>query len=221
MDSVVRGLEGVFVYLDNVLVPSSDPNEQACHLCTLFVSLQQDHLIVRLEKCSFGQPVLTFLGYLVNLARIKPLPSRVTAVQFKITPVTLTLKNSVDSWDWIPLSPTQKTWFQQLQSFTILFSKHPCALSVMLVNTALAQPWNSRDMVPGGLYHSSHSTSLMLNQWRTHTHFSVPMFLPQIHYDSMYILSCNVMISFTCRCSFLLPDFPWRRRPCDDHMPGL
>lgn len=66
MDSVVRGLEGVYVHPDDVLVASSDPDEHAHHLCTLFTHLQQNGLIVRLEKCLFGQPVLTFLGHLVN-----------------------------------------------------------------------------------------------------------------------------------------------------------
>lgn len=65
MDTVVRGLEGVFVYLNDVLVASPSVAEHTRHLHTLFEHLQSNGLIDRQEKCLFGQSELTFLGHLV------------------------------------------------------------------------------------------------------------------------------------------------------------
>jgi hypothetical protein len=55
MDQVLAGLEGVFCYLDDVLVASSGEEEHQRHLHLLFQRLQQFGLVINAEKCQFGR----------------------------------------------------------------------------------------------------------------------------------------------------------------------
>lgn len=80
MDAVVHGLDGIFVYLNDVLVASLSPEEHESHLCKIFVRLQRNGLIVRPEKRLFGQSELSFLGHSMNSTGIKPLVSCTTAI---------------------------------------------------------------------------------------------------------------------------------------------
>lgn len=80
MDSVFRRLEGVFVYLDNVLVASPSVEEHTRHLRAHFERLQLNGLIVCLEKCLFRQSELTFLGHLVDSSGIRPLKPHMSAI---------------------------------------------------------------------------------------------------------------------------------------------
>ena len=54
MDNVTRGLEFAFVYIDDILVSSTDETEHLTHLRTLFQRLRENGLVVNLAKCEFG-----------------------------------------------------------------------------------------------------------------------------------------------------------------------
>lgn len=47
MDAVVRGLDGIFVYLDDILVPSPNAELHSLHLHDMFKCLQDNGLVVR------------------------------------------------------------------------------------------------------------------------------------------------------------------------------
>ena len=81
MDTVCAGLSGVFVYLDDVLIASSDPDQHRCDLNNLFDRLQQHGLVVNRSKCVFGVPSIDFLGHRVNAEGITPLEQKVSAVR--------------------------------------------------------------------------------------------------------------------------------------------
>lgn len=78
---MVRDLDGVFVYLDNIVVASSTVEEHTGHLHALFKRLQANGLVVCPEKCISRQSELTFLGQLVTPSSIKALPSCVAAIK--------------------------------------------------------------------------------------------------------------------------------------------
>ena len=89
MDSVCRGLDSVFVYIDDILVASRNTTQHKLHLHQLFECLQEHGLVLNMAKCQFGQTTIDFLGHRITQHGAMPLPSKVEAItQFK-QPVTL------------------------------------------------------------------------------------------------------------------------------------
>ncbi|KAJ8400314.1 hypothetical protein AAFF_G00396970 [Aldrovandia affinis] len=80
MDSVLRDVTFIFVYLDNILVTSECKAEHLSHLRTLYECLSQHGLIVNPAKCQFGLPSIDFLGHHITKNGTIPLPSKVAAV---------------------------------------------------------------------------------------------------------------------------------------------
>uniref|UniRef100_A0AAV2KNF0 ribonuclease H n=1 Tax=Knipowitschia caucasica TaxID=637954 RepID=A0AAV2KNF0_KNICA len=78
MDSALRDMPFIFVYLDDGLVASS--SEEETHLRVLFTRLNQHGLIINPAKCVFGVPSIKFLGHLITSEGAAPLPSKVEAV---------------------------------------------------------------------------------------------------------------------------------------------
>ncbi|XP_057695302.1 uncharacterized protein LOC130917681 [Corythoichthys intestinalis] len=80
MDSVLRDMPFVFVYLDDILIASKSVEVHVRHLRELFTRLAAHGLIVNPAKCVFGVPTIQFLGHLVNKDGVVPLPSKVEAI---------------------------------------------------------------------------------------------------------------------------------------------
>jgi hypothetical protein len=80
MYSLLGSLPFAFVYLNDILVASSSAAEQWRHLAAVFSLLQNNGLVVKADKCTFGLPSMTFLGHSIGPSGIRPLPSRVPAI---------------------------------------------------------------------------------------------------------------------------------------------
>ena len=80
MDSVLRDLPFVFVYLDDILVASRSETEHLSHLRELFERLSKHGLIINPEKCRFGVSTIDFLGHRITKDGATPLPSKVDAI---------------------------------------------------------------------------------------------------------------------------------------------
>ena len=89
MDFALAGLEFLFVYLDDILIASKSEAEHKKHLCLLFDRLEEHGLVVKVKKCQFGVPEIDFLGHKVSSKGIKPLPTKVQAIQNFTTPTTV------------------------------------------------------------------------------------------------------------------------------------
>ena len=61
MDGVLRGLEFVFVYLDDILIASSSAEEHEKHIRIVLVRLRDAGLTVNEKKCVFEAETITFL----------------------------------------------------------------------------------------------------------------------------------------------------------------
>lgn len=90
VDEITRGLNFCYAYLDDFLVFSRDEREHENHLRRLFNKLQEYGLVINMSKCVFGASSVTFLGYSVSSAGIKPLNEKVEAI--KKFPVPKTVK---------------------------------------------------------------------------------------------------------------------------------
>ena len=80
IDHVTRGLDFVFVYLDDLLVTSPDHETHNKHLKILFKRLTEYGIIIGRDKCQFGTTELSFLGHYVCPEGISPLPTAVDAI---------------------------------------------------------------------------------------------------------------------------------------------
>ena len=79
IDHVTRGLDFVFVYLDDLLVTSPDHKTHKKHLKILFERLTEYGIIIGPDKCQFGTTELSFLGHYCPEG-ISPLPTAVDAI---------------------------------------------------------------------------------------------------------------------------------------------
>ncbi|CAH8613718.1 unnamed protein product [Schistosoma haematobium] len=80
MDEVTRGLDFVFVYIDDVLIASSSIDEHVQHLHTLFERFKSYGVVIKPSKCIFGASSLEFLGHHIDSQGIKPLEEKVKAI---------------------------------------------------------------------------------------------------------------------------------------------
>ena len=74
----------VVVYLDGIVVYSQTLEEHAEHLKKVFQVLRDNKLYTKLEKCSFAQPEVEFLGHwikdgklMMDQAKVEPSKSGV------------------------------------------------------------------------------------------------------------------------------------------------
>ena len=81
MDMVCRGLDFVFVYLDDILIFSHSSEQHKAHLQQLFKRLQEHGLVVSPAKCKFGVTEIDFLGHHISKEGVKPLTEKVEAIQ--------------------------------------------------------------------------------------------------------------------------------------------
>jgi transposase InsO family protein len=81
MDRILGSLPYTFVYLDDIIIFSRDPQEHAQHLEELFHRLQQNGLVINPAKCEFFRRSLEFLGHHVDAQGMQPLPSHVKAIK--------------------------------------------------------------------------------------------------------------------------------------------
>lgn len=88
MDTVLRGLQFIFVYLDDILVFSRSEKEHKSHLRQVFERLREYGLVISIAKCQFGIREIDFLGHHIDKCGVVPLPRKVQAVMDFPKPVT-------------------------------------------------------------------------------------------------------------------------------------
>ena len=81
IDKVLQDLGFCYAYIDDVLVASSTMDEYETHLHSVFQRFEEFGVAVNPSKCVFGAKQLTFLGHLIDVNGIRPLPEKVEALQ--------------------------------------------------------------------------------------------------------------------------------------------
>ena len=70
MDQLTRDLDGVAVYMDDILVSGRNAEEHLKNLRALLQRLSDKGLRCKLEKCSFAQSTVEYLGHTLSRHRI-------------------------------------------------------------------------------------------------------------------------------------------------------
>ena len=98
INEVLRGLNFVFCYIDDILIFSQNIEEHFRHLTLVFDCLKDYGLILNRKKCIFAVSKITFLGHRVCKKGVAALEDEVTAIREFSRPRTM--KGSVGFWEW-------------------------------------------------------------------------------------------------------------------------
>ena len=78
---VLQGLNFTFAYLDDVLIYSKDVDTHLGHLRQVFERFRQADLHLKKVKCDFFKKELQYLGHILSLDGIRPLPDKLSAIR--------------------------------------------------------------------------------------------------------------------------------------------
>ena len=93
MDDVTRGLDFMYVYIDDVLVFSRSTREYLEHLTQLLECLQFYGLVINEDKCHFSADKISFLGYTESRQGIRSRETRIEVIRnFSLPPTYEELK---------------------------------------------------------------------------------------------------------------------------------
>lgn len=81
IERVLKGLTGVKVFIDDVLVYGSTTEEHDTRLNALLSRLEEHGLTINKAKCEFGQTMVRFMGHQLSENGILPTNDKVSAIQ--------------------------------------------------------------------------------------------------------------------------------------------
>lgn len=89
IDTVFRGCNFVYAYIDDIFVMSDSWDQHEIHLRTVLEKLKENNLVLNVEKCVLAKEEIDFLGYQINNQGYRPLPHRVEAISSFPKPQTV------------------------------------------------------------------------------------------------------------------------------------
>lgn len=81
IDSVLRGLDFTFAYIDDILIASKDEQQHEKHLRIVFERLRKGNLSINADKCRLARSELEFLGHHITPEGLKPTEKKVEAIR--------------------------------------------------------------------------------------------------------------------------------------------
>ena len=87
MTGVLKDLLFAMAYLDDIIIYSSTPEEHLQHIKTVFEKLHHAKLSMKLSKCHFFTKEIQYLGRILGMERIKPVPAKTEAIEAMHPPV--------------------------------------------------------------------------------------------------------------------------------------
>ncbi len=90
MESILRGIPGVLVYLDDILIAGGSEDENVERLQRVLSRLREVGLRLKREKCVFLAKSIEYMGYVIDDEGLHPLPEKVRAIEEAPTPRNVT-----------------------------------------------------------------------------------------------------------------------------------
>ena len=87
MTGVLKDLPFAMAYLDNIIIYSSTPEEHLQHIKTVFEKLCHAKLSMKLSKCHFFTKEIQYLGHILGVEGIRPVPAKTEAIKAMHPPV--------------------------------------------------------------------------------------------------------------------------------------
>ena len=81
MENVLKGVPGVYVFLDDILVTGKDETEHLSNLKTVLSKLEENGLHLQKGKCQFLLDNVEYLGFKVSVEGIHPTESKIEAIR--------------------------------------------------------------------------------------------------------------------------------------------
>ena len=108
MSLILAGIQGVSIYLDDVVVHAPSPAVHHAHLEQVFQRFEQHGVTLNAEKCMFGVGEVEFLGFRLSKDGIAPIMSHTEAI--------LSLPD--------PQTPSKLSSFLGMASYYLRFMPH-------------------------------------------------------------------------------------------------
>ena len=80
----------VIIYLDDILIMSSSPEEHMQHLRLVLDRLRLHRVYAKMSKCHFNQREVKFLGHIVGADGIRVDPAKIAVVKEWPVPTNIT-----------------------------------------------------------------------------------------------------------------------------------
>ena len=87
MTGVLKDLPFAMAYLDDIIIYSSTPEEHLQHIKTVSEKLCHAKLSMKLSKCHFSTKEIQYLGHILGVEGIKPVPAKTEAIKAMHPPV--------------------------------------------------------------------------------------------------------------------------------------
>ena len=88
INGIIAGMEGVYAYLDDILIVSDTWEDHIKKLWKLFAELEKFKLTINLAKSNFGKGKVEYLGHVIGSGEIYPKQRNLTAILDFPTPTT-------------------------------------------------------------------------------------------------------------------------------------
>ena len=95
MENLLKGLPGVSVFLDDILITGKDQREHLQNLRQVLTVLQENGLRLQKEKCRFMLKEVEYLGFKISADGIFPTPSKVESIKNAPAPTNISELRSV------------------------------------------------------------------------------------------------------------------------------
>lgn len=86
LEEVLRGLEGVIVFADDILVFGPNESTHERRLKAVLKRLEETDLTLNVEKCEFTKQTISFLGHVISEEGVRPDPLKMNAISLCSAP---------------------------------------------------------------------------------------------------------------------------------------
>ena len=90
MDTILKGIDGVVCYIDDILITGRNGQEHRNRLEAVLSRLERYGVQLKWPKCSFLQKQVQFLGHVIDAEGVHPSPEKVQAIVEAPSPATVT-----------------------------------------------------------------------------------------------------------------------------------